>query len=1070
MYNSIFYDFIKNQPKKTFFLSSSQLLVCLMFFAFSNFLVAQQTVVVPNSFETQTGNYTWNIFSNKNQTCQLLIDQSQLTDLVGQNLEGISFRLAATDNPSGATSVPWPSSQTTYGNFDIYLSQSVPIANKSTTFASNIVGAQLQVRSGSLVIEENSYTNGSPAPFGPTITFDTPYFYSGGNLLLEIRHTTSDNSSANGPMNGIHNSHAEYNTNISCVINISTANGYTATSGLMDYAALVVRFSATTSSPPCIVNIPDANFKNYLVNNLDINTNGDDEIQCDEASAFSGMINCSSMSISDLTGIEAFTSLTELRCQDNDLTTLNVSNNLNLNILRCYTNLLTSLDVSNNTNLTRLYCQNNQLQTLDVSQNDLQYLWCNTNVLTSLNVSGNANLERLLCFDNQLTSLDLSTNANLNRLSCYNNQLTSLDVSNNPVLNRFWCNNNDLTILKVKNGNNINFITFEAQDNANLTCIEVDDPVYCGLNWTNIDSGTTFSQDCGYSIPCVVNIPNSNFKTALLNHNPVIDLDGDGEIQCSEAEAFTSNLNLYSKNISNLTGIEAFTNITYLDCGSNQISNIDLSSNTNLQNVYLNDNQLTSIDLSNNVNLKYFVIDNNQLTSIDFSNNPELLYLQIKNNSLTSLDLSNNIKLTNVECENNSITSLDLTANIYLKSLFCQNNELTTLSNNNGLQTLRCQNNQLTNLNVSNFPQLESLFCQDNNLTVLDINNTMYLSDLRCQNNPITELNTTNSWDLEELYCDNTLISSLNMSNNSKLKLLSASNCSLLTTLDLSNNGNLVAFDGAGSNLMSLNVKNGNNTNVWYFDATNNPNLVCIEVDNILYSNPNWTNIDSQSCFSENCVTPTFTEIGTICNGDTFVLDEDSQNGISGVWSPAIDNTQTQTYIFTPNTCANKTTMTVVVSDIISTPTGDESQTFTQGQTIADLVVNGDNLVFYNSTYSETFSLTDELVDSQTYYVVSQIGNCMSDPLIITVTMVVSRSEFDIYGFSYHPNPVNDVLYFSSNSKIEKVVISNMLGQEVKTNLSSDKTSMDVSNLPSGNYFVKVTIEGVSKIIKIIKN
>jgi len=95
---------------------------------------------------------------------------------------------------------------------------------------------------------------------------------------------------------------------------------------------------------------------------------------------------------------------------------------------------------------------------------------------------------------------------------------------------------------------------------------------------------------------------------------------------------------------------------------------------------------------------------------------------------------------------------------------------------------------------------------------------------------------------------------------------------------------------------------------------------------------------------------------------------------------------------------------------------------------------------------------------------------CQSDPLIIKVTQVVSRSDFDIYGFSYHPNPVNDALYFTTNTAIENVSVSNMLGQQINANLSSDKTILDMSNLPSGNYFVKVTIEGVSKTIKVIKN
>ena len=79
-----------------------------------------------------------------------------------------------------------------------------------------------------------------------------------------------------------------------------------------------------------------------------------------------------------------------------------------------------------------------------------------------------------------------------------------------------------------------------------------------------------------------VNIPDANFKNALLNHTPVIDTNGDGEVQVSEANAFTGAMEVTNKYIMDLIGIEAFVNLTELYCSSNNISNLDVSYNTNL--------------------------------------------------------------------------------------------------------------------------------------------------------------------------------------------------------------------------------------------------------------------------------------------------------------------------------------------------------------------------------------------------------------------------------------------------------------------------------------------------------
>jgi hypothetical protein len=92
----------------------------------------------------------------------------------------------------------------------------------------------------------------------------------------------------------------------------------------------------------------------------------------------------------------------------------------------------------------------------------------------------------------------LSFNTDLTALTCNNNKLTSLDLSSNPDLYYIICVDNLLNSLNVQNGNNVNVLPnfFRTTSNPNLTCIQVDDPVYSSNNWTYIDSISSFSSNC----------------------------------------------------------------------------------------------------------------------------------------------------------------------------------------------------------------------------------------------------------------------------------------------------------------------------------------------------------------------------------------------------------------------------------------------------------------------------------------------------------------------------------------------------------------------------------------------
>jgi len=147
------------------------------------------------------------------------------------------------------------------------------------------------------------------------------------------------------------------------------------------------------------------------------------------------------------------------------------------------------------------------------------YLFCQGNQLTNIDVSQNINLISLDCRYNQLTTLDVSQNTALTDLGCGHNQLTTLDVSQNTTLDLLFCDENQLICLNVANGNNSNFTSFYATVNPNLSCIEVDDVTYSNNNWSNIDPQTTFSSNCNNPcLPSSINVKTLN--TFELYPNP----------------------------------------------------------------------------------------------------------------------------------------------------------------------------------------------------------------------------------------------------------------------------------------------------------------------------------------------------------------------------------------------------------------------------------------------------------------------------------------------------------------------------------------------------------------------
>ena len=127
---------------------------------------------------------------------------------------------------------------------------------------------------------------------------------------------------------------------------------------------LVLLFIQCEKEDP-YVKITDNNFLNALIES-GIDTDGDGQISKTEAEAAT-VLDVTGKGISDMKGIEAFINLKELDCTGNELTQIDVSENVALELLNVEFNKLTDLDVLHNTSLKVLYAWANQLSGLDLS-------------------------------------------------------------------------------------------------------------------------------------------------------------------------------------------------------------------------------------------------------------------------------------------------------------------------------------------------------------------------------------------------------------------------------------------------------------------------------------------------------------------------------------------------------------------------------------------------------------------------------------------------------------------------------------------------------------------------------
>ena len=225
------------------------------------------------------------------------------------------------------------------------------------------------------------------------------------------------------------------------------------------------------------------------------------------------------------------------------------------------------------------------------------------------------------------------------------------------------------------------------------------------------------------------------------------------------------------------------------------------------------------------------------------------------------------------------------------------------------------------------------------------------------------------------------------------------------------------------------------------------------------------------------CGDATVTQLDPGVDGEAAIIWFDEEGEEMGPEDILI-NGSTYYVARTSELCGNSESapVTVTVNPVPAEPVGDEQQEFTAGETIADLEVD-----FIEGASVQWFMLdedvwievnpADALVDGGVYYVTQTIDDCTSDYLTITVDEVLGTDSFDRAHLSIYPNPASEMINVSYNAMLDKLVVNNLLGQEVmRQPVTGNAAEVNLSRLSQGTYLLQVyAADGSFTTVKIVK-
>jgi hypothetical protein len=259
-----------------------------------------------------------------------------------------------------------------------------------------------------------------------------------------------------------------------------------------------------------------------------------------------------------------------------------------------------------------------------------------------------------------------------------------------------------------------------------------------------------------------------------------------------------------------------YTELTYLDCYSNRLTELDLSRNVKLVTLKcVNNFNLASLIISDSCKTTLDRLEMSSadgITALDLSGFTALSYFDCWGSELlATLNFSGCTALETLRCFSCKISSLNVTGCTALTELQCYYNKIGSLniSTCTALIELNCFGNSLSSLNISGNPALTQLDYGRNNISSVDISAHTGLTELGFAETKVVSIDLSAHTALLHLNCNMCYqLTSLDISAQTLLEYFNCSLCTQITSIDVSHNTALKSLWCDAVGLSALNINN----------------------------------------------------------------------------------------------------------------------------------------------------------------------------------------------------------------------------------------------------------------------